>query len=139
MEGRMATRVPEPACQPCGTRRSTTTLASYITDRHRQSSRARKHDLNYGLAAARTDLHGLHTAPLPPGRLRRPASGTCRSRDAVPLSRAVALLTRRRQVNWDSSKDEALWNIVSEVTKTEIDCECALVAPPQPAAEAPGL
>lgn len=24
-------------------------------------------------------------------------------------------------VNWDSSKDEALWNIVSEVTKTEID------------------
>ena len=29
-------------------------------------------------------------------------------------------------VNWDPSKDEALWNIVSNVSKTEIDCKHSL-------------
>ena len=33
------------------------------------------------------------------------------------------------QVNWDSSKDERLWGILSGVSNTDIDCKYVLCAP----------
>lgn len=33
------------------------------------------------------------------------------------------LIARPAQVNWDSSKDDALWKILSGAAQTEIDCE----------------
>lgn len=35
----------------------------------------------------------------------------------------IALADASYQVNWDGSKDEALWKILSGVAKTEIDCK----------------
>ena len=34
-----------------------------------------------------------------------------------------------RQVHWDTSKDDALWNILSGVAKTDIDCENSVLGP----------
>lgn len=33
-------------------------------------------------------------------------------------------------MNWDTSKDEALWKILSGVAKTEIDCEFSCILDP---------
>jgi hypothetical protein len=30
----------------------------------------------------------------------------------------------RPQVDWDASKDDALWKILSKVSKTQINCTC---------------
>jgi len=35
----------------------------------------------------------------------------------------VLVEANSRQVNWDATKDEQLWSILSGVSKTEIDCK----------------